>query len=85
MLYETFDDFARRGSLRLLGTARLLVNDRQIAEDLTQETLGPVYRAWSSIQADTSGLWIAPSSRRGGAAAVGRPGSPDPAASIPTD
>jgi RNA polymerase sigma-70 factor (sigma-E family) len=52
--YETFDDFARLGSPRLLGAARLLLGDRQIAEDLTQETLIRVYRAWPSIRVDAA-------------------------------
>jgi RNA polymerase sigma-70 factor (sigma-E family) len=52
--YETFDDFARLGSPRLLGAARLLLGDRQIAEDLTQETLIRVYRSWSSIRVDAA-------------------------------
>ncbi len=54
MSYESFDDFARCGSLRLLGAARLLVHDREVAEDLTQETLIRMFRAWSSIRADAA-------------------------------
>jgi RNA polymerase sigma-70 factor (sigma-E family) len=52
--YGTFDDFARLGSPRLLGAARLLLGDPQIAEDLTQETLIRVYRSWSSIRVDAA-------------------------------
>ena len=54
MPYETFDDFARLGSPRLLGAARLLLGDRHIAEDLIQETLIRVYRSWSSIRVDAA-------------------------------
>ncbi|MFI6831539.1 sigma-70 family RNA polymerase sigma factor [Kribbella sp. NPDC050241] len=54
MPYETFDDFARVGSPRLLGAARLLLGDPQLAEDLTQETLIRVYRSWPSIRVDAA-------------------------------
>ena len=54
MPYGTFDDFARLGSPRLLGAARLLLGDPQLAEDLTQETLIRVYRSWSSIRVDAA-------------------------------
>jgi RNA polymerase sigma factor (sigma-70 family) len=50
MPYDTFDDFARRGSPQLLGVARPLVADRHAAEDLTQETLIRAFRAWPSIR-----------------------------------
>lgn len=50
MAYDTFDDFVRRGSPRLLASAVLLLGDRQAAEDLTQETLIRVFRAWSSVR-----------------------------------
>lgn len=48
--YDGFDDFAQRATPRLAGTARLLVGDWGIAQDLTQETLFRMYRAWGSIR-----------------------------------
>ena len=54
MVYDSFDDFARRGSAKLLGAARLLVDDPHTAEDVAQETLIRVYRAWSSIKVSTA-------------------------------
>lgn len=51
MAYDGFDDFVLRGSPRLLASAVLLLGNRQAAEDLTQETLILVFRAWSTIRA----------------------------------
>ncbi len=48
--YPEFETFVRRASPRLLGAARLIVGDAGSAEDLTQETLVRVYRAWPSIR-----------------------------------
>ena len=47
---QDFERFVRLQSSRLLGTATLMVGDRGIAEDLTQETLIRVYRSWNSIE-----------------------------------
>lgn len=47
---EGFDDFVVAASPRLLGSARLICGDRQIAEDLVQETLIRVCLHWSAIR-----------------------------------
>lgn len=44
---EGFMDFATSSSGRLFRTAWLLTGDWHLAEDLVQETLGKVYRAWT--------------------------------------
>ncbi|TDD69097.1 SigE family RNA polymerase sigma factor [Jiangella aurantiaca] len=44
---EGFTDFATSCSGRLFRTAWLLTGDWHLAEDLVQETLGKVYRAWT--------------------------------------
>ncbi|WP_328992368.1 SigE family RNA polymerase sigma factor [Kribbella sp. NBC_01245] len=54
MEYADFDDFVARGSRRLLGTAHLLAENRHTAEDLTQEALIQVFRAWPSIRSTTA-------------------------------
>ncbi|RIQ21495.1 SigE family RNA polymerase sigma factor [Jiangella rhizosphaerae] len=44
---EGFKEFATSCSGRLFRTAWLLTGDWHLAEDLVQETLGKVYRAWT--------------------------------------
>lgn len=44
-----FDDYVRLRGERLVGLARLLVNDRHLAEDLVQEVLGKAYVRWHRI------------------------------------
>lgn len=45
-----FDDFVVAASPRLLGSARLICGDSQLAEDLVQETLLRVCLHWAKIQ-----------------------------------
>lgn len=45
-----FEDFVRAAALRLTGAAYLLVHDRHLAEDLAQETLIRMHKAWPSLR-----------------------------------
>lgn len=45
----TFDDYVRLRGARLVRLARLLVQDRHLAEDLVQEVLGKAFVRWKSI------------------------------------
>lgn len=45
---EGFTDFAAASGGRLFRTAWLLTGDWHLAEDLVQETLGKVYRVWTT-------------------------------------
>lgn len=45
-----FESFVRTAAPRLTGAAFLLVHDRHLAEDLAQETLIRMHRAWPSLR-----------------------------------
>jgi len=47
----TFDDYVRLRGARLVQVARLLVQDRHLAEDLVQEVLGEAFVRWKKIVA----------------------------------
>jgi RNA polymerase sigma-70 factor (sigma-E family) len=49
-MYVTFDDFVIRAGPRLLGSGRLILGERALAEDMVQEALILVYRSWASIR-----------------------------------
>jgi len=49
-----FDEFVVAASPQLLGTARLICGDSQLAEDLVQETLVRVCLHWASIRRSES-------------------------------
>lgn len=48
-LVETPEAFCAALQPELLGTLTLLLGDRGVAEDLTQETLGRVYARWAAV------------------------------------
>ncbi|QNE21085.1 SigE family RNA polymerase sigma factor [Kribbella qitaiheensis] len=47
---ENFEEFARARTPHLYRTAWLLAGDRHHAEDLVQETLAKMFRAWRGVQ-----------------------------------
>jgi RNA polymerase sigma-70 factor (sigma-E family) len=47
---EDFEEFARARTPQLYRTAWLLTGDRHHAEDLVQETLAKMFRAWRGLQ-----------------------------------
>ncbi|WP_433018305.1 SigE family RNA polymerase sigma factor [Kribbella sp. CA-294648] len=47
---EDFEEFARARTAQLYRTAWLLTGDRHHAEDLVQETLAKMFRAWRGVQ-----------------------------------
>jgi RNA polymerase sigma-70 factor (sigma-E family) len=47
---DDFEEFARARTPHLYRTAWLLAGDRHHAEDLVQETLAKMYRAWRGLQ-----------------------------------
>ncbi|MEU4393576.1 SigE family RNA polymerase sigma factor [Kribbella sp. NPDC023855] len=47
---EDFEEFARARTGQLYRTAWLLTGDRHHAEDLVQETLAKMFRAWRGVQ-----------------------------------
>ncbi len=47
---DDFEEFARARTPHLYRTAWLLAGDRHHAEDLVQETLAKMFRAWRGVQ-----------------------------------
>lgn len=46
---EAFDRFLKEGRAKLLGAVYLMVNDREVAEDIVQETFAKAYLSWSKL------------------------------------